>query len=116
MLVVQYFSYAKASVGGPTSVVGHMRSATAPAAVRRVSVERGVGRYRTLSSLASSMAAAAAIAAQQDPTTDTYKPRYSHATSQRHRYEESSQGGSRVRRGTDADDEGDEEDLPAMMV
>jgi len=111
MLVVQYFYYQKRS-SVPQSAV-HPRSSTVPPTTRRMSVDRG--RYRTLSALASNMAAAAAIAAQHDEqsTSDLRRPltRYSHAPSRRHRYEASA---SRASVDNPEDDDG-EEDIPALM-
>lgn len=66
MLVAQYFYYYK-----PSKMIahyGHPRLSAAPATARRMSVDRGASRYRTLSTVAANVAAAAALAAQHEET------------------------------------------------
>jgi len=65
MLVAQFIYYYKAPKSLP-SIHPHIRSATTPLPGRRMSIDRGASRYRTLSVVASNVAAAAALAAQQD--------------------------------------------------
>ncbi|KAF9535260.1 PQ loop repeat-domain-containing protein [Crepidotus variabilis] len=75
VLVVQYFYYYKPPKAHP-SIHSHLRSATLPGSGRRMSVDRGASRYRTLSAVASNVAAAAALAAQQDEGEFPHTPRY----------------------------------------
>lgn len=63
-LVAQYFYYAIPT--GAPSTFGRPTIET----TRRVSVDRGASRYRTLSAAAANVAAAAALAAHQDEYTD----------------------------------------------
>ncbi|KAG2020204.1 hypothetical protein CC2G_005572 [Coprinopsis cinerea AmutBmut pab1-1] len=62
-LVAQYFYYYKPPKLPP--LYGHPRLASTPGTARHLSVERGASRYRTLSTVAANVAAAAALAAQQ---------------------------------------------------
>ncbi|KAJ2913434.1 hypothetical protein MD484_g6972, partial [Candolleomyces efflorescens] len=62
-LVGQYFYYERAP--SKASHFGHARPPTTPG-TRRVSIERGHSRYRTLSAVAANVAAAAALAAQKE--------------------------------------------------
>ncbi|KAF8965250.1 PQ loop repeat-domain-containing protein [Flammula alnicola] len=112
MLVAQYFYYYKPPKG-PPSVLGHIRAATSPAAIRRMSVDRGASRYRALSAAASNVAAAAALAAQQDEQDGLRRPsaRHSTRTGRRHGYDESSGSTSLVR-----EEEDQEENIPAGML
>lgn len=64
-LVAQYFYYARPPKLTPPSL-SHLRTTASPAALRRMSLDRGTSRYRTLSAVAANVAAAAALAAQQD--------------------------------------------------
>ncbi|PPR01480.1 hypothetical protein CVT26_015103 [Gymnopilus dilepis] len=78
-LVAQYAYYYKPSKS-PSSALSHIRSATSPAAIRRLSIDRGASRYRTLSAVASNVAAAAALAAKQEEQqvdSQTSRARYS---------------------------------------
>lgn len=52
----------------------HARSATLPLPGRHLSVDRGITRYRTLSAVASNVAAAAALAARQDGLEEIHRP------------------------------------------
>ncbi|TFK30013.1 hypothetical protein FA15DRAFT_581170 [Coprinopsis marcescibilis] len=62
-LVAQYIYYYKPAK--PTTQFGHARVSATPGTARRLSGERGASRYRTLSTVAANVAAAAALAAQQ---------------------------------------------------
>ncbi|CAA7271627.1 unnamed protein product [Cyclocybe aegerita] len=109
MLVAQYFYYYKTPKHLPS--IHHIRSATAPVSARRLSVDRGASRYRTLSAVASNMAAAAALAAQQEEQADTQRtPRFAHKPGRRRAYEGSE---GRTPRPTGEDED---EDLPTTMV
>ncbi|KAF8911005.1 PQ loop repeat-domain-containing protein [Gymnopilus junonius] len=88
-LVAQYAYYYKPAKG-PSSILSHIRSATSPAAIRRLSIDRGASRYRTLSAVASNVAAAAALAAKQDEQqadSRTSHTRYSRRTTRLRGYE-----------------------------
>ena len=104
-LVSQYFYYYKAPKHA-LSVLSHIRSASTPR------IDRSASRYRTLSVVASNVAAAAAVAAQQDG----HRPlsaRYS-LQSDRHRLYERSSSSRRV---TDGDpDYDDDEEIPPVMT
>lgn len=62
-LLGQYFYYEGTT--SKASHFGHARPSTTPG-TRRVSIERGHSRYRTLSAVAANVAAAAALAAQKE--------------------------------------------------
>ncbi|GLB34871.1 putative repeated motif containing protein [Lyophyllum shimeji] len=66
-LVAQYFYYSSRTK--PVPSFGTRPLPSAPRA-RRISVERGAARYRTLSAVAANVAASAALAAQQDEQAD----------------------------------------------
>ncbi|KAH9483919.1 Lysosomal amino acid transporter 1 [Psilocybe cubensis] len=109
MLVLQYAYYYK-SPKTSSSALGHIRSASTPAAHRRLSIDRGASRYRALSVAASNVATAAALAAHHDEQAN---PRRSNsrfaAKINRPRGPEASNGGL---------DQGDEleDDPPAAMI
>jgi hypothetical protein len=114
MLVAQYYYYYKPPKG-PPSVLGHIRSATTPGAIRRMSIDRGASRYRTLSAVASNVAAAAALAAQQDGTDERRSStRYSKRIDRQHAVDENTRGASHVR---DGDEEECEDNIiPSSMI
>lgn len=112
MLVVQYFYYYKPPKG-PPSVLGHIRSATTPAISRRMSVDRGASRYRTLSAVASNMAAAAAIAAHQEDSQSPLTRQSTRTSTARHAIRERST--SLTQRLDDGHEEYNE-DIPSAMV
>ena len=105
-LVIQYFYYYKAPKHS-LSALSHIRSASNPR------IDRSASRYRTLSVVASNVAAAAAVAAQQDG----HRPpsaRYSQQSDQHRLYERSSSS----RRFPDGDPDYDEDDegTPPVMT
>ncbi|KDR81691.1 hypothetical protein GALMADRAFT_58600 [Galerina marginata CBS 339.88] len=110
-LVAQYMYYYKAPKV-PPSVLGRIRSATSPGAIRRMSIDRGASRYRTLSAVASNVAAAAALAAQQDEQADSRRAntRHPRRTGRRLGYERSSSLAS-----AGMGEEGESDPPPAMM-
>ena len=65
MLLIQYFYYYKPPKTLPPTHT-YLRSPTVPVPGRRFSIDRGTSRYRTLSAVASNVAASAALAAIQD--------------------------------------------------
>ena len=104
-LVSQYFYYYKAPKHS-LSALSHIRSASTPR------IDRSASRYRTLSLVASNVAAAAAVAAQQDGHLPP-SARYSQQSDQHRLYERSSSS----RRFTEADlDYDDEEGIPPVMT
>lgn len=109
MLVAQYAYYYK-SPKTPSSALGHIRSASTPAAHRRMSIDRGASRYRALSVAASNVAAAAALAAQQDEQAGTRRSnsRFANRTN-RPQAPEANSGG--VDQGEEFED-----DPPATMI
>ncbi|KAF9484736.1 hypothetical protein BDN70DRAFT_797187 [Pholiota conissans] len=111
MLVAQYYYYYKPSKG-PPSTLGHIRAATSPAGIRRLSIERGVSRYRALSAVASNVAVAAALAAQQDEAEERRISRYSKRYDPQHATD-SSGDASRV---MDGEDEECEDNIPSSMI
>ena len=100
MLLVQYFYYYKP----PKALLlphTHLRSTTVPAPGRRISIDRGASRYRTLSAVASNVAASAALAAMQDEEIQRTSL-YSH---------------SRLRHTTSEDiGQGEDRDSPSAMI
>lgn len=103
-LVTQYFYYYKAPKHS-LSTLSHIRSASVPR------IDRSASRYRTLSVVASNVAAAAAVVAQQDG----HRPpsaRYSQQSDQHRLYERSSSS----RRFADGDLDYDEEEIPPVMT
>lgn len=105
-LVIQYFYYYKAPKHS-LSALSHIRSASSSR------IDRSASRYRTLSVVASNVAAAAAVAAQQDG----HRPpsaRYSQQSDQHRLYERSSSGASR--RFVDGDPGYDDEGNPPVMA
>jgi hypothetical protein len=113
MLVAQYFYYYKPPKGQP-SIMGHIRSATSPAEIRRMSVDRGASRYRTLSAVASNVAAAAALAAHQDEEGDHRRSNI-HISSRRGRRGVYEASNSLASRATGEEDEEYEENIPTAM-
>ena len=113
MLVAQYFYYHKPPKGQP-AIMGHIRSATSPAAIRRMSIDRGASRYRTLSVVASNVAAAAALAAHQDEEGD-HRRSNTHISSRRGRRGVYEASNSLVSRGTEEEEEY-EENIPTAMI
>ncbi|KAF9013904.1 hypothetical protein BDQ17DRAFT_1418849 [Cyathus striatus] len=85
-LVGQYVYYSRNPKTMP-STFAHVRSATTPSIPRRMSLDRGASRYRTLSAVAANVAQAAALAAQQDERADARTARGRHRHTM---YEESS--------------------------
>jgi solute carrier family 66 (lysosomal lysine-arginine transporter), member 1 len=87
-LVVQYFYYTWRSKPS----LGHPRSLISGVCARRLSVDRGASRYRTLSAVAANVAAAAALAAQQNEQLDHKRRRQRHSEDRerlnRHAFEE----------------------------
>ncbi|KAG5647240.1 hypothetical protein DXG03_000775 [Asterophora parasitica] len=67
-LVAQYFYYT--GLAKPTPSFAHPRPLPSVSRTRRISIERGASRYRTLSAVAANVAATAALAAQQDEHPD----------------------------------------------
>lgn len=113
MLVAQYYYYYKPPKG-PPSVLSHIRSATTPGAVRRMSIDRGASRYRTLSAVASNVAVAAALAAQQDEADERRSStRYSKRIDRQHTVDGSASGASHIR---DGDEEEYEDNIPSSMI
>jgi hypothetical protein len=105
-LVIQYYYYYKPPKHS-LSALSHIRSASTPR------LDRSASRYRTLSVVASNVAAAAAVAAQQDG----HRPpsaRYSQQSDQHRLYERSSSGASR--RVADGDPGYDDEENPPVMA
>ena len=94
--------------------MGHIRSATSPAAIRRMSIDRGASRYRTLSAVASNVAAAAALAAHQDEEGD-HRRSNTHISSRRGRRGVHEASNSLVSRGTEEEEEY-EENIPTAMI
>ncbi|TFK42501.1 PQ loop repeat-domain-containing protein [Crucibulum laeve] len=108
-LVAQYFYYYRpVKIASP--VFGHTRAATTPGLSRRMSVDRGASRYRTLSTVASHVAQAAALAAQQDES-DARAPRGRHTLPADRTHAMSA---SVVSRMTDGEDEMDDSALAAL--
>ncbi|KJA27109.1 hypothetical protein HYPSUDRAFT_131638 [Hypholoma sublateritium FD-334 SS-4] len=106
MLVVQYYHYYKPPKAVSSSF-SHIRSATSPSAIRRMSIERGASRYRALSAAASHVAAAAALAAQQDEHGDRRpSTRYSSRYGRQH-------NASRTR---EQEEDEFEEEIPSGMM
>lgn len=106
ILVVQYYHYYKPPKALSSSF-SHIRSATSPSAIRRMSIERGASRYRALSAAASHVAAAAALAAQQDEHGDRRSStRYSSRYGRQH-------NASRTR---EQEEDEFEEEIPAGMM
>lgn len=95
--------------------MGHIRSATSPAEIRRMSVDRGASRYRTLSAVASNVAAAAALAAHQDEEGDHRRSNI-HISSRRGRRGVYEASNSLASRATGEDDEEYEENIPTAMI
>lgn len=95
---------------GPLSPYSHIRSATSPAAIRRMSIDRGASRYRALSVAASNVAAAAALAAQQEELPDSRR-RYAHNSNRRR----TNEGSTPRAQGLDDAEEYYEEDVPSAM-
>lgn len=95
--------------------MGHIRSATSPAEIRRMSVDRGASRYRTLSAVASNVAAAAALAAHQDEEGD-YRRSDIHISSRRSRRGVYEASNSLASRGTGEEDDEYEENIPTAMI
>ena len=114
MLVAQYFYYYKPPKGQP-AIMGRMRSATLPAEIRRMSIERGASRYRTLSAVASNVAAAAALAARQDEEGDHRRSNI-HFSSRRGRRGVHEASNSLASGGTGEEDEEYEENIPTAMI
>lgn len=112
MLVVQYFYYYKPPKG-PPSALGHIRSATTPTIGRRMSVDRGASRYRTLSAVASNMAAAAAIAAHQETSRSPLTRQSTRTSTVRHPARERS---TSLTQRPNVDHEEYDEDIPSAMV
>jgi hypothetical protein len=108
-LVAQYFYYAHPPKLTPSSR-SHLRATASPAALRRMSLDRGTSRYRTLSAVAANVAAAAALAAQQDHHTDRKRLSTRHA---HHGTESSHEGASSLTRAP-VNEEDDEDALAAM--
>ena len=105
-LVAQYFYYYKAPKRSP-STLSHIGPASSSGMVR------GSSRYRTISAVASNVAAAAAVAAQKDGRRAPSSARYSQQSDQHRLYERSSSGASRHL--TDRDPGcGDEGNPPVM--
>jgi len=95
--------------------MGHIRSATSPAAIRRMSIDRGASRYRTLSAVASNVAAAAALAAQQDQRAEHRRTNTFNSSRRGRRgvYEASN---SLASRGNGEGEEEYEENIPTAMI
>jgi len=101
MLLSQYIYYRRSK---PPPPFGHIRSRTGT--IRRLSSDRGAPRYRTLSAVAANVAAAAALAAEQDEQAE---PRFAHSRWQRGSVDHHHEGsGSRVSRDTAGDDDDDD--------
>ncbi|KAF4614525.1 hypothetical protein D9613_003127 [Agrocybe pediades] len=113
-LVAQYIYYYKAPKG-PSSALGHMRSATTPVGTRRMSFDRGASRYRALSMVASNVASAAALAAQQEEQADRGRSRSGHPirSARLHGLERST---SYVPQISGNEEEDYEDDLPTAMT
>lgn len=108
-LVAQYFYYARPPKLTQPSL-SHLRATASPAALRRMSLDRGTSRYRTLSAVAANVAAAAALAAQQDHHADRKR------VSTRHTHygtESSHEGASSLTRAP-VNEEDDEDAFAAM--
>ncbi len=106
MLVLQYYYYYKPPKA-LSSNFSHIRSATSPSAIRRMSIERGASRYRALSAAASHVAVAAALAAQQDEHGDRRSStRYSSRYGRQH-------NASRTR---EQEEDEFEEEIPSGMM